>query len=179
MLPRFDVDTIAEHLRSVSAEVRLAPVRGEDASLAAEHVSVYLNGITSSRDGFLRLNDELARDTRLMCDADRFFSEAERESLHRVELLLREWAPRFASLRAPEDDPFVRSFPMWFRSYNDAITKTVRTMLDCAGALQERLADEAREDAEAGRWSARHARLTGDEETVSLDDLKKQSAGAA
>ena len=79
-------------------------------------------------------------------------------------------------LQAPEHDPIIRLFPTWFRSYNDANTNPVRSMVGCAGLLQERLADEHAEDAEADEWAARNERLTGDEATVSLDEDERRSA---
>jgi hypothetical protein len=170
MVAPVDLHAIEAHFVSASAEVRLARVQGENAELAAERVAQYLRALADSREGFSRLLAEISDGTRTMCEADQFFSDEERAAIRRVERLFRLWAPRFAVLRAPETDPLALSFPAWFRSYNDALTKLVRAMLDCACKLDERLAEEETEDADSAEWT----RPPSDEDLVAWSDVRAQ-----
>jgi hypothetical protein len=110
---------------------------------------------------------------RLLLSADHFFDEASRESIRKTIDMLRSWAPKLASRIAPETNPMVLAFPGFFRPYNDAMTRLVRTILDSAGQLEARLVDEIEEDAEADAWAARHPRWADDdgEELVPLSQL--------
>jgi hypothetical protein len=174
MVPAIDLHAIEAQLASASAEVRLAPVQSENVELATKHVEVYLKSLSESRDRFDRLAARVVSDTRTICEADQFYTLEEREILGRVEALFREWAPKFAGLRAPEFEPFVRAFPAWFRPYNDALTHLVRTLVDCAAACRARLDDEASEDADAEEWAERKQPLPSDDELVSWTDVRSR-----
>jgi hypothetical protein len=173
MFPPVHFEVLEGRLRDVAAEVRLAPIRDENAELAAEQIQAYLRRIAESRDGFIRTLEMVSADTRRVVEADHYLDDVVRGGLHRVTKLLREWAPKFASLRAPETDPFVGTFPAWFRPYNDANTKLVRTLLDSAAAIDARLAEEAQDDADAAVWADQNPPLDVDEETVSWDEYTR------
>ncbi len=172
-----DFNDIAARLRSAAAEVRFVPVGGHDVSRAGANVTSYLQVIQDGCVSFLALEERLKTDVRSICDIDRYLSVPERESFARIEAHFREFAPKFASLHLPEADVFFQSFPFWFRSRNDALTKLVRTMLDGAAAIAERLADEEREDVAAEAWSLNATPLRGDEETIPLADLRRELEG--
>lgn len=174
MLAAVDLDIIATHLVNAAAEVRLVPVQGENAEFAGEHVTTFLKQLANRRDTFRGLVSEASEGARAICDADQFFTEEERAGIRRIERLFREWAPRFAALRVPEGDPLVLSFPAWFRSYNDALTTLVRSLLDSARALATRLADEDAEDVEAAQWAERRQPSVNDEELVSWADVRSE-----
>jgi ribosomal protein L17 len=172
-----DLHALEAQLSTAAAEVRFAPVREDDSTIAAERIATYLRELGDSRREFERLIEIATSGTTAIAEADRFLDEVERAAARRVESLFRAWAPRFATLRAPEMDPMVLTFPGSFRPYNDTVTKLVRTLLDCANALAERLAEEASDDASAAAWAERNPPLSGDEETIPWEELKRDLAG--
>lgn len=176
MIGTVDLAAMEAHIANASAEVRFAPVRGDNPDAAGEDAAAFLRGLAASRDEFGRVAEEIAAKSVEIAEVDGFLSDEERALTQRLLGSLRRWAPRFASLHASEAEPLVRLFLPWFRSYNDALTKLVRTMVDSAITLETRLAEERQDDAWADEWAKRNPPLRGDEETVSLDDVMRNAA---
>jgi hypothetical protein len=176
MLP-IDPAMIETQLRTAcSVEVRFEPPKAADFNLTGEAIAQYFHRLMSDVASFERVM-ALTRDgTRFIVEADKqFFDEEMRMAVRRIEATMREWAPKYASLRAHETNPIVLAFPTFFRPYNDTLTKLVRCLVDNASAIAARLADEEAEDAEAAEWAARHPSLgADDEDEIPLEDVSSR-----
>ncbi|MCL2726538.1 MAG: hypothetical protein FWD69_19130 [Polyangiaceae bacterium] len=109
-----------------------------------------------------------------LADADQFFNEDARAAMLRIAEMMRTWAPRWELLRVPETAPVTQAFSTFCREYNDTVTRLVRALLDCASALEQRVADERAEDAEAEDWVARNPNWqdVADDDLVSFDEVR-------
>lgn len=109
-----DPHSLEQSLRSASlAEVRLAPPQTNDFAMTGEAIAKFFRGLVSSRIGFEQTIAEVEK-TRLLAEADQFFDDESRDTIRGIAAVLRRWAPRFASLRAPETQPLVLAFPTFF-----------------------------------------------------------------
>ena len=159
----FDLHAMEAQLRAgCPAEVRFAShhQQQKDFDSAVEAIEQFVRDTTEDRNDFDRMITEILQ----ACEMpDRFLSNEERESAQGIAALLRVWAPRYASLRMPETWP-IATFNTISRGYNDTLTRLVRTMVDCAIALDQRVADERAEDAEADDWAARNPNWQDDDD---------------
>jgi len=157
MLP-LDLHALEAQLRSFHvAEVRLDERQPKRETFDQEGTAIV--EIFRSAMAARRTFDQMTREVlqvKDLADADPFLDEEARASMLRIASMMREWAPRWASLKVLETAPVAQAFPVFCREYNDTATRLVRALLDCASALEQRVADEIAEDAEADDWAARN-----------------------
>lgn len=173
-----DIRTLEAELRAPLAEVRQVESVPNDGSTpaAAFALAAYINEVARDLEGFEQIIVRTKGDTKTILEADQFLDDETRAGIRRIEALFREWAPRWETRRVPENHPIVRAFPEVFRTYNDAVTRLVRTMVDSADALDARVSSDEAEDREADDWADRNGgKLPFDaaEEVVSSGDVRK------